>query len=374
MHRLAPAALAAVAVALLAGCASPAEQAATRVGDSLEDPDDAPASVARIGQLRFPGEEANSTVAFSGEFPTPNTCFVEDECPESTLRFDLTPQVPAGVPVEVSATLDSDACLDAWFELTQASLLRYTDGGSLAALLVRHEGGTVTLAVRDCSLFAGGFTDTAVPVEAEARTVSRPDVLPVYVPVAVDLQAGDRVEAKGDDLSDLVVVPPGQPPRHLADEPSFVVADGLPAGRYILVALGSGTVTLRGADRLLQPLEVKTVQGEERDLASGQELSWDFALPGVPLYAGLVVYTSEEQQDVVSARGAESARLECSGKEVATYAESSPLPSLSIGGFNSMYIRSGYLDDSLLGNCTAHVKVDPAVGMKAMEHVAYVEP
>ena len=368
MHRIA---LAAITLALLAGCASPAEQTATQVSDALEDAGDAPASTTRIGQLRFPGEETNSTATFSGEFPTPNLC-AEAECPESTLRFDLTPQVPAGVPVEVSATLDSDACLDARFELAQASLLRSTDG--LAALLVRQEGGSVTLVVRDCSVFAGGLTDTTVPVEGEARTVSRPDLLPVFVPVAVDLQAGDRVEAKGEDLSDFVVVPPGLPPLHLADEPSFVVADGLPAGRYVLVAMGSGTVELRGADRLLRPLEVKLALGEERDVASGQDLSWDFALPGVPLYIGLAVYTSQEQQDVASARGAESVRMECSGREVAAYVESYPLPSFSIGGSSSRSLNSRYLDESLVGPCTAHVKVDPAVGLKARERVAYVEP
>ncbi len=381
-----------VALPLLAGCtAEPAP--ATEPEAAPSDPASAEAvaqafsgsgSTSQLPALRFTAGDYNSTVAFSGDFPNPNTCII-DYCAEQTLTFDLTPQVPADAPVDITATFQSDTCLDARLVIEDGDSSRQVSGNSIDAdelgvRIVRSPAGVVTLSLRNCSTFAGDLAATSTPVTAEVRTAVRPTVLPTYVPVALELKPGDRLSAMGSDLDDFIVVPPGGAPVHLLGPFEFNVSAEGPSGTYVAVALGDGEAMLHGTPAGMQALPLRWASGEPRPIPSGQELTWDFEVPGVPLWIYVNLETHYEQgsttsasalgdhEVVVTQQGAEVLRADQSGCVIPCALS---LPT----GYQYWNYWSGYLPESFTsGPMTVAITNTMAQGFDAYESYAYVQP
>ena len=208
-----------VLLVVLSGCASPPEDADA---PTTLDPDApfVPPSQQEDGmmpRMRFDAAEFDQTANYPGSFPVSSTCTPFTPCDAQMERIDVTAQVPAGAPVELTAIVTATDSVYVSIEVEGGAIQRQTsqwgsDRAELAATLVREEAGTVTLVVEHGNLFVIDPTAGEVPFDAEVRTAVRPDVLPPYLPVFVTLAPGDRIQAMGadaDDIDDFMVIPPG---------------------------------------------------------------------------------------------------------------------------------------------------------------------
>lgn len=350
------------ALALLAGCTETPAATDAPVPETAATP--APggakaflelANGTALPAIGFDAGDYNSTVTFTGDFPNPNTCTVQD-CPEQTLSFDLTPLVPAQAPVDLTVSFDGDPCIDARLHVEDGETVRDIGDqdsldSDLALRLVRSPAGTVTLVLRNCSLLAGDLGATSNTVTAEVRTVVRSEVLPMFSPVSLTMAPGDRIQAMGNDLEDLVIVPPGLNPIHLLGDFDFTVAAGMPSGRYVVVALGQGEAMLHGTVGPMRALVVHIALGEPADVVSGQPLSFEVPTQGVPLYAGLVLRSKPlaEGIAVMSFMGDHEVTFALDGTEISRAGESGCAVScgMAVLGSNSWSYNTGYLPETL---------------------------
>lgn len=363
---------------LLSGCAS--EPAVAPDDPSVPAGDGTGvggAAGASLQPLRFAGSAHESIVVHEDSFPSPNTCLV-DVCPEQERRFDLTPQVPPDAPVELTAdgTLD-EGCSRLALEVSDASLLRYDAGDeSLSASLFRSAAGTVTLVAWNCAVLSRDVVGPA-PLRVEVRTVVRPDVLPAYLPVAIRLAPGDRIEGNGSGLEDLVVVPPGQAPVHLLGPFAFEATAEHGAGDYVVLARGKGETRLAGPGTTLRPLPIQAREGSPHPLASGQAVTWDFDVPGVPLFAGVAIRNQPVAPELGGTylRGDVDLRVVQDGVEIVTFSSTNLLPSFGLLGSMATYHLTGTFDEHLrAGAATATVTYNAQHALEATDYVAWVEP
>lgn len=376
-----------VAVALLAGCteAPPAAENESASSD--------PASAEAVGQafgsgasqlpaLRFTAGDYNSTAVYTGNFPNPNTCIV-DYCDEQTLTFDLTTQVPAQAPVDLTVTFDGNNCISALLHVEDEGVEREIHAGELngdlAGRLVRSTAGTVTLILRNCSMFAGDLGATSNPVTAEVRTVVRADLLPAYAPVSLEMAPGDRIMAMGSDLEDLVIFPPGGNPIHLLEKFDFTVEADMPSGRYVVVAVGQGDAMLHGTVGPLTALAVRVENGEPTDVVSGQPLTFEVPTQGVPLYAGLVLRSSPVAGEaaIMSFLGDHEVVFALDGTEIARAGQSGCVTTcgMAIVGVNSWSYGIGYLPETLKpGTLQMTLTNTASNSFEAYPYMGYVQP
>lgn len=377
-----------VALALLAGCTEAPPAAENESLSTTATGTGGAEAFQQLGQdnlpaLRFEVGEYNATRTVEGSFPTPNTCFIQD-CPEQALTFDLTADVPANAPVDLTLTVDSASCVNAMLTVEDSGSTRqfYASGlDGLALRLVRTAAGVVTLALSQCSILAGNLGDTTVPVSAELRVVVRPTVLPSYVPIALDLVAGDRLLGMGEDLEDLVIVPPGRDPIHLLGPFTFNVTDDLPAGRYVVLAKGGGEAMLHGtAQGGMEALIVKSQTTAPRAIVSGQEWIEEIALTGIPLYAGVMMNTQRNAE--VSSAGAfmgdYAVTFRQDGTDLESYSETGCAVSctgFTVLGYSSRSFPLGYLPEGLRpGSLSISITNQASNAYEASTYVGYVEP
>lgn len=340
-------------------------------------------SASQLPALRFTAGDYNSTAVYTGDFPNPNTCIL-DYCDEQTLTFDLTPQVPADAPVDITATIESDTCLNSRVRIDDGDSTREIssnnfDDAEIGLRIVRSPAGVVSLILWHCLTIENDPSATSIPVSAEVRTAVRPTVLPTYVPVALELKPGDRLMAMGSDLDDFIVVPPGGAPVHLLGPFEFNVSADGPAGTYVAVARGAGEAMLHGTPADMQALPLRWASGEPRPLPNGQELTWDFEVPGVPLWVYIHLETHYEQGTTTSASalGDHEVIVTQQGAEVLRADQSCTIPcGLSLPtGYQYWNYWSGYLPESFSsGPMTATITNTLAQGFDVYESYAYVQP
>lgn len=375
-----------VAVALLAGCTQePVPETESATTTTTAAPGGAAAFLQLANRtlpaLHFDVGEFNATRLLEGSFPTPNTCVI-DFCPEQQASHDLTADVPANAPVDVTVTVESQTCIDAWLHIDDGvapydTYGSVTSDGSLATRLVRSTSTTVSLSLRNCSLLVSDLGATSVPYTAEVRTAVRSTVLPTYLPVALTLQPGDELQAMGEGLQSLVVVPPGQAPLHLLESFAYTVPSDGPAGRYIVAAKGAGDAMLHGTRGTMQALTVTFLASEPVAMPSGQPIDIDLAIPGVPVYGGVLLRSQRSLNGnaVMAFIGDYSVTFLQGGVELDRYTQSGCIPACNFTpiGYASDGMGLGYFPEGLRpGSLNVHVTNSASNAYEAYAYAGYL--
>lgn len=370
-----------LATALLAGCADsgrPADAPQAQDGPAELQPTEAAGGDGRLG---FGVPDYNQTTLFQASLEPPQPCITS--CPDLSQAFDLTPQVPAEAPVELTVTV-SDDCTYAELESDGASFIRYvgTEQG-ISATLVRGASDTVSLVLGRYALC--GDPTAATPVTAEARSVVRSDVVPAFLPVVLRLAPGDRIRAMGEgsaDIKDFIVIPPGQSAIHHLDDPSFNVTADMPTGEYVVMVTG-GEAMLHGPSVTLRPARFLHQLGDDRAVTSGQDLAWTASVPGIPAFAVLYLATGESGGltggTTLSYDSGYTMAIRQAGKDLASDEEDAcVLPGLPCrmngpGGQSTRAIGTGLFPEGMgLGDLEFAVTSDAGQGMHAYELVGYI--
>ncbi|MEK6975612.1 MAG: hypothetical protein AABY18_04630 [Candidatus Thermoplasmatota archaeon] len=368
--------LLALSLVLASGCANDPATAPQPDAGQAALPYEA-AGNSTLPALAFLAGEFNQTLVYEDSFTVPDTC-LQDDC-RQVAEFDLTPQVPADAPVELALSLEGTTCLDAWVSIEDGGSVRDVgaDNTGLAAHVVRGDTGTVTLYVRNCSLLSGELGATSAPFRAEVRTAVRPTVLPTRVPVSVQLAAGDRLLSMGEDVEELVVYAPGQQPVRI--EKPFEFTAGT-AGTHVVVALGQGEAMLHGPGIPMTALPILTTTGTPRALQSGQDLSWDVEVPGIPLWITIELGTEGGTATggpplsymggyTLSAAQAGAAFFEAQSPDCVTPC------SINVGGRSLSRYGSGLLADGMgIGPIAFKVTNTQSMGYQTTESVTWVQP
>lgn len=384
-----------VAALVLAGCASKDGAPAPTVGIAATD-----LEAGNLTQTMFPlafeGGTREAELSISETFAVNDACFFGfPDCLGASVRtYDLTPIIPAEVPVEMSIQMDSQADLDVDFELEDAQFIQTSDdadggggggggGGDerFDALLVRTESGTVTMTLRYG--FPGPDSAQGVTVTGVAHTVTRSDVVPSFLPVAIRLEPGDVVNATGDGLEHFVAFPPsGEPLRALQYPFSLEVPEDGPAGTWVLIGDADEALRLVGPNRTLSARLLESVETTPVDVVPNQATSFTMDVPGFPLHAGVgfqskrvadsffggltlvgnheVALVSPEQVDVL-----DGAMMTCSP----AFCDMS-----FIGGIDDEYaFSSGFLNEYLVpGSYEATVTMEASNDVQAYAFALYV--
>jgi hypothetical protein len=280
---------------LVSGCSSP-EKATANDATPLGQPTAADAPNATVlAPLRFAGETAEASLPIEDSFAAQDGCtFGISSCPPTSQHtYDLTPLVPANVPVELSAAITADASYNMWLENKDAQSLlfsqKYNQGTTtIDTTLVRAAAGTVMLVVQFYN-FDLANPQPSVAFKGAVHSVSRNDVVPVDLPVAVQLQPGDHLNATADGLVQLVAYPPhGAPLRVVTGPYNITIPADAPSGTYIVLASAEEAVHLSGpAGASLQARLLDFTVSDPVDVASNADTSWDMAVPGQPLMVGV---------------------------------------------------------------------------------------
>jgi hypothetical protein len=251
--------------------------------------------------MRFAGGDREATLPVQVDFGPADACFLQDlgVCPQARKTVDLTPVIPADAPVELSITLKGNGNYNFDFATTDATLLRsdenYQSGTILLdATLVRSGSGTVTLVV-DFEFASVDAAAQGAGLKGTAHSVARADVVPPFVPVAVDLRPNDTLATFGGSVQQLVVFPPGGLPalRDLTVPFNVTIPADAPAGTYLVMVAGDDATTLFGPDAPLKAHLLAFVQGPPTDLAPNGETAWDFTLDGQPVEAGVLIESKD---------------------------------------------------------------------------------
>lgn len=280
---------------LLAGCSGD-DGGGGQASDAASMSTAAPLNATQV-QLRFDATDAEATHAEDLAIPVGETCMPFMEAVPCTSRrtVDLTALVPPDVPVQLAYSVDDDAqagaFVSSFIEIEQGTVTYQDDdedngGDETVVVIIMEPGGTVHLVVEQ---YFTGLPPQSTTLQVAARSVVRPDVVPSYLPVSVDLEAGDVLLAAGDGLEDFVVVPPGGAAIHHLGPFEYNATSG---GRHIVIAEGQGDIKLFGPPgTALKALIVQETMGTPHEVPSGQDVTWEFTVDGVPLYVGFVIQT-----------------------------------------------------------------------------------
>ncbi|HUR25948.1 MAG TPA: hypothetical protein VM327_08060 [Candidatus Thermoplasmatota archaeon] len=284
-----------VAVVVLAGCATKDAEPVPVAGIAATD-----LVAANQTRTMFPLAFAGGTR--EAELPIAETFAVSDAClfgfPTScagpaTRTIDLTPIVAAEVPVEMAIEVAADANIDIGFNMVDAQFIQVSDDGDgdstrIDALLVRAPAGTIELVIT--YTFPGFPPSQSVTVAGSAHTVTRDEVVPAFLPVALHLEPGDVVNATGDGLEHFVAFPPsGEPLRALQYPFSLRVPEDGPSGTWVLIGDADEALRLAGPNRTLSARLLEFVLTTPVDVPANQKTSFTMDVPGFPLHAGVAL-------------------------------------------------------------------------------------
>ena len=388
MHRALPLLLA-LAI-LLAGCAGDQQPSAEPQAPAAGDPA-APGGLpsnATQAPLAFAAREEEQTLLADVTIPMGETCVpgfseVLNQCPSR--RFvDLTSIIPVDAPVQLSIDVEDDAApgafIDVSFRFDKAMPTTVDDeeedDAGTVLVVVMQPGGKVEAAV---TLYFAGVPPQDTHVHLDVRSVVRPSVIPPFLPVALDLSAGETLLAAGSGLEDLVVIDPSGALQHHLGPFSY---NATASGRHIAIASGQGDLRLyASANQTLRALVVQQAEGAGHAIVSGQDTTWEFTIEGVPLYVGLIVENADNAGlfgvgqfhgnfDVRVERGG-AVVLEVSETDCALVVQCGLNP---IGSSQSWYIGA-YLDERLgPGTYQATASFDPSNNMQVREFYSFVVP
>ena len=375
-----------VAALVLSGCASNDPPTA----DSLVDgqpgvPGTGTTVVDEPVRLRFASGDYEGMAAGEASWGPADVCF--PTCPASALKtFDLTAIIPADAPVELTVTIDGTAF--GTLEGTDASVLQQDSGDEddgtgendfsnvLSALVVRAESGTVTLTLRSFSFPPDPQGNSAT---WEARSAIRADVLVPFVPALLTLSPGQQLNLTSPNVEEAILIAPDGRVERVQSAPFVVTANA--TGPHVLLMLGEDVSQVLGPNgTVLRAKRIAHQMGEPHALTTGQEATWSFDAPGIPVYAGIEISTVNNAGffGVGSTIQSYAATL-TSPNNVVVLDESGDCsgPNGGCGGFSliggfSMGFGTDFLDEYLVpGSYTAAVTVQ-GNNLQATEFVAYI--
>lgn len=375
--------LAAVLLAALAGCSSKPDGAGPAAADAAAATQTSGAAASAAGNrtlfvLQFAGGAREAEIPVSETFAASDVCPFITSCP--TRAIDLTPIVPPDLPVELTIALTADTNFNAYVQAGEGvTFVQYSsenngNQASIDILAVRGADGTLQLVLQQ---FFPSFQSTSGQgtVSGTAHSAVRATVVPAYVPVTVELQPGDVVNATGD-IEQLVAYPPGSSGAALRDLTYpfslAVPADG-PGGTYTLIVAADEAVRLTGPNRTLVAHRLSYTATDPVDVPAGQETTWEMPVSGLPVLAGVALTTKETVPDCCSVAaypGTHDVGLVAPGNVpvLTSHQDCVPLvdcPFTVIGGYTFSY-RSDLLDEHLLpGTYTASVASDHANNIQA---------
>ncbi|HUR25944.1 MAG TPA: hypothetical protein VM327_08040 [Candidatus Thermoplasmatota archaeon] len=328
-------------------------------------------------RMVFAGGDQEASLSFELTFgPTDPCLFAASLCSHGLQEVDLTPAVPAEVPVGLTVELTGPGNYDLSLVSNEATVVRYEEDYSsgtwtIDAILVRGSSGTLTLTVQ--YVLPSVESAQGVTLAGRAHSSARGDVVPAYIPVAVELRPGDVINATGDGLTQFVVFPPeGAPLRAVAFPFGLRVPDTYPAGTYFVVADADEAIRMTGPDRPLSARAITYTRTEPLDVVPGQETTWEMAVPGHPLNAGVVLESKPTSGDLslASFPGNFKARL-TSPENVDVIAVDQPCtPAVDCGivlaGHNGYSSPGTYLDEHLVpGTYLASMTMENGHDMRA---------
>jgi hypothetical protein len=281
-----------VAALVLAGCSSKDEAPSAQIGILATD-----LAAGNLTQTMFPllfaGGNLEGSLPITATFAPNDACFFGfPDCVGAGERtFDLTPIVPADVPVELAIDLQGAAQMNLDFDVVDAQFIQYAENENadrvrIDATLVRAEAGSVTLVVT--YQFPSPQTAQGVTLTGTAHTVTRADVVPAFLPVAIKLAPGDVVNATGDGLEQFVAFPPtGEAIRAVQYPFSITVPDNGPSGTWFLVGIADEALRLSGPNQTLSARLLEITETEPVDLPANQATTFTMDVPGHPLRVGI---------------------------------------------------------------------------------------
>ena len=380
-----------VAALVMAGCASKDDAPAQLAGIAATE-----LEAGNLTQTMFPlafgGGTREGDLTISETFAANDACFFGfPDCLGASVRtYDLTPIIPAEVPVEMSVQIDSQADLDIGFELVDAQFIQMSDDGDgngggngerFDALLVRADAGTVTMTLRYG--FPGPDSAQGVTVTGTAHTVTRADVVPSFLPVALRLEPGDVVNATGDGLEHLVAFPPagGEVLRAVQYPFSIQVPEDGPAGTWVLIGDADEALRLLGPNRTVEARLLEFVETAPVDVAPNAATSFAMDVPGFPLHAG-IAFQSKRAADLflsgVTVLGNHQVSLVSPDRVdvISGSATCQPLCDFSmIGGIDGFGYSSGFLNEHLkAGSYEATVTMETSNDVQAYGFALYIAP
>lgn len=374
------------AALVLAGCSSKDDPSAPAVGIAATDLE-AGNLTQTVFPLAFAGGTREADLPISETFAATDAClFGFPDCLGGGERtYDLAPVVPAEVPVEMSIVIASQAEMGVDFEMEDAQFIRFSEeqnGGDIRidATLVRAQSGTVRLVIT--FEFPNPDTLQGLTVEGTVHTVTRADVVPSFLPVAVRLGPGDVVNATGDGLEHFVAFPPtGEPLRALQFPFSLQVPEGGPSGTWILIGDADEALRLFGPNRTLAARLLEFVQTTPVDVAPNQATSFTMDVPGPPLHAG-VAFQSKEVADLflhgLTLLGNHQVVLVSPDRVdvLAGSATCQPVCDLAfIGEIDDFGYSSAFLDEHLkAGSYEATVTMETSNDVQAYGFALYIPP
>lgn len=241
---------------------------------------------------------------------------VHDASPDRR-EIDLTPLVPQGVPVVLTAEVDAEmgeGDVDIFFEIPSGEIWSgETDtpygGYSLIEATVLHTSSDpITLVLRYDEVDDSASFDYTLRYSVSYEPGLVPDGVPVGVPVPEEA-TGLRVEF-GDEREGRSVLVWDPQDTFLGrfdpgDERVTLPLDGeAPRGEHVvLLAAGSGPahISLAGTEQDPGPLRAllqEIVFGQPHQAASGEsEITWSFQTDRAPLQAGIFWDSSEVSQN-----------------------------------------------------------------------------
>lgn len=283
--------VAVVAALLLAGCSS---KGAPEAQIGIPATDLAAGNITQtVFPLHFAGGTREADLVFTESFGPADGCTFEfPECPATSQReFDLVPAIPAEAPVELSITSDVDSSIDLELETTDTTILQMSEqggqgNGRIDALLVRGKAGTVALRLT----LQSAVSPDGAAVEIRIHTVTRAEVVPSFLPVAIELGPGDVVNATGDGLEHFVAIPPtGAPLRAVQFPFSLTVPEDGARGTWFLIGDADEAIRMTGPNRTLSARLLEFTHTTPVDLAANQATTFTMDVPGQPLQVGLEI-------------------------------------------------------------------------------------
>lgn len=375
--------VAVVAALVLSGCSSKDGGSPAEVGiaaTALE--------AGNVTQTVFPLQFAGGTR--EGELPISETFAPNDACffgfPDclgaAERTYDLTPIIPADVPVELSMELATSANLDINFELVDAQFIQDNEregqgggggpGERFDAVVVRAPAGSVILTIQygfPSPDSAQGFT-----VEGLVHTVTRAEVVPSLLPVAIELGPGDVVNATADGLEQFVAFPPsGEALRALQYPFSITVPEGGPSGTWYIIGAADEALRLTGPNRTLAARLLEFVETEPVDITANQATAFTMDVAGFPLEAGVAFQSKEAAAFLHGATlmGNHKVTLVSPDKvdvlSGGAMANCSPMCEFAlIGGMDDIAYASAFLDEHLkAGTYEATVTIETSNDVQA---------
>lgn len=257
------------------------------------------------------------TLWSNGSFAPQDACFPAG-CPTGNAMrtVDITDIIPPEAPVNVSVAINYTApefisSMNAWFNLEDASLhevtTRYQPGEVLLeGLIMRGEQGTVeaTLQLNIPTPATEPEPNHETDYTLQAKAQPEPNIVPSGLPVELPLTPGENITAQAvdeDEIAFRVYDPDDDAIAHIETDngtATWQVPHDLSEGDYVLANTWTSDITLQ-ADTAgtLRGLLIEVDLSDPTSYEGSGEVEWSFDTRQDPLWAGIYVQTSGQDDD-----------------------------------------------------------------------------